>query len=210
MTMNYGFVPSKMDGTEHEFKEVKGFEIPSKYSYKKYLPDVINQGRKPICVPCSISAYINWNKNLLSGNNTFDNKVNLNQIFDNRENESDDGMSIKDALHFVRHNGVETLDSIYKLGRYAKIGSDLALKQAIVMNGPCVGGLPVYDSNKTKFWVKTPYNDFEGGHAISIIGYNDDGFIIRNSWGKNYGENGYSVIPYDDFDNFMELWTIIE
>jgi hypothetical protein len=208
--MNYGFVPSKMDGTEHEFKEAKGFEIPSKYSYKKYLPDVINQGNKPICVPCSVSAYINWNKNLLNGDNTHDNKVDLNQIFDSRTNDSNDGMSFKDAFKFLRHDGVNTESGIYKIGRYAKVCSEIALKQAILMNGPCVGGLPVYNSQKYKFWIKNPYTDFEGGHAISIVGYNEDGFILRNSWGKIYGDKGYSTIPYDEFNNFMELWTIIE
>ena len=82
--MNYGFVPSKIDGTELLFKEEKGMKLPEKYSYKKFLPEVINQGNKPICVPCSISAYINWNKNLDSGKNEFDNKVNLDQIFKSR------------------------------------------------------------------------------------------------------------------------------
>jgi hypothetical protein len=208
--MNYGFVASKIDGTEVEFKEVKGFEIPSKYSYIKYLPDVIDQGRKPICVPCSVSAYINWNKNLLNGDNTHDNKVDLNQIFKNRTNTSDDGMSFKDAFKFLRHEGVNTESGVYKIGRYAKVGSELALKQSIIMNGPCVGGLPVYNSNSNEFWRKNSYSDFEGGHAIAVIGYNDDGFIIRNSWGKSYWDNGYGLVPYDEFDNFTELWTIIE
>ena len=208
--MNYGFVPSKMDGTEHEFKEVKGFEIPSKYSYKKYLPDVINQGNRPICVPCSISAYINWNKNIINGNNSFDNNVDLNQIYKSRTTEGDNGMSFKDALHFLRHDGVDTINGNCKIGRYAKLGSIIALKQALLMNGPCVGGLPVFDSFAEKFWIKNQYTDFEGGHAISIVGYNEDGFILRNSWGNIYGDNGYSVIPYDQFGNFMELWTIIE
>ena len=208
--MNYGFVPSKLDGTEHEFKEVKGFEIPDKYSYKKFLPDVINQGSRPICVPCSISAYINWNKNLYNGNNNIDNNVDLNQIYNSKTTGGNDGMSFKDAFSFLRHEGVKTDNEIYKIGRYAKLGSVIALKHALLMNGPCVGGLPVYDSFAVKFWNKNAYSDFEGGHAISIIGYNEEGFIIRNSWGKMYGDNGYSVIPYDEFGNFMELWTIIE
>lgn len=208
--MNYGFVASKMDGTEKEFKEVKGMEIPSKYSYKKYLPDVINQGSKPICVPCSVSAYINWNKNLETGDNHHDNNVNLNQIYKNRSNNDDNGMSFKDALHFLRHEGVNTEDGIFKIDRYAKIGSILPLKQAIVMNGPCLAGLPVYNDYASNFWTKCYNCGFMGGHAISIVGYNDEGFIIRNSWGKGYGDNGYSVIPYDDFDSFLEIWTIID
>jgi C1A family cysteine protease len=59
----------------------------------------------------------------------------------------------------------------------------------------------------TEFW-NDRRMDFQGGHAVSIVGYNDEGFILRNSWGRTYGDNGYSVIPYEDFNKFMEIWTI--
>lgn len=36
-----------------------------------------------------------------------------------------------------------------------------------------------------------------GGHAMTIVGYNTEGFIVKNSWGKNFGDNGYVVISYD-------------
>ena len=208
--MNYGFVASKMDGTEQEFKAVKGMEIPTKYSYKKYLPEVINQGSRPICVPCSVSAYINWNKNLETGDNHHDNKVDLSQIFKSRTNDDNNGMSFKDALHFLRHEGVKTEDGIFKIKRYATVNSLLILKQALIMNGPCVGGLPVYNSYAVNFWEKRQDNNFEGGHAVSIVGYNEEGFIIRNSWGKGYGSEGYSVIPYDEFNSFLEIWTVVD
>ena len=38
---------------------------------------------------------------------------------------------------------------------------------------------------------------YYGGHAVTIVGYNDKGFIIKNSWGKNWGMNGYATISYD-------------
>lgn len=208
--MNYGFVASKMDGTEQEFKAVKGMEIPKKYSYKKYLPEVINQGSRPICVPCSVSAYINWNKNLETGDNHHDNKIDLSQIYKSRTTEGNNGMTFKDALHFLRHEGVKTENGTFKIKRYAKIGSIIQLKQAIVMNGPCVGGLPVYNEHIDNFWEECYNCNFLGGHAISIVGYNEEGFIIRNSWGKGYGSEGYSVMPYDDFGAFMEIWTVVD
>ena len=205
--MNYGFVASKMDGTEVKFKKIKDFEIPEEYSYMRYLPPVINQGDRPICVPCSLSAYINWSINTDTGDNKVDNNVNLQEIFDSSSVKSEDGMTFKDGLKFLKHEGVSTNVGIETIDRYAVIGSDLALKQALILNGPCVGGLPVYDSRRTEFW-ESSYGNFEGGHAIAIVGYNKDGFIIRNSWGRTYGTDGYSVMPYDDFNKFMEIWTI--
>ena len=40
----------------------------------------------------------------------------------------------------------------------------------------------------------------ENGHAILVVGYNDNGsyFKVKNSWGTNWGENGYFRIAYDD------------
>ena len=206
--MNYGFIPSKMDGTEVKFKEIKDFEIPEEYSYKKYLPDVINQGNKPICVPCSLSAYINWSINTDTGENKVDNEVDLNEIYDSRTTDGNDGMTFKDALKFLKHEGVETKDGVETIDRYAMVGAVITLKQALILNGPCVGALPVYNSYSYDFWNKMAGDNLEGGHAVSIVGYNKEGFIIRNSWGKGYGDNGYSLMSYDDFGAFMEIWTI--
>jgi hypothetical protein len=205
--MNYGFVPSKMDGTETKFKKIRDFEIPTEYSYRKYLPSVIDQGSKPICVPCSLSAYINWAINTDTGENKVDNKVDLQEIFKSSSIKSSEGMTFKDGLKFLKHEGVSTKEGVETIDRYATIGSIICLKQALILNGPCVGALPVYDSRVTEFW-DSAYGDYQGGHAVTIVGYNEDGFIIRNSWGRSYGDNGYSVIPYDDFNKFMEIWTI--
>ena len=205
--MNYGFVPSKMDGSETKFKKIRDFEIPNEYSYRKYLPSVIDQGNKPICVPCSLSAYINWVINTDTGENKIDNEVDLQELFDSSSVKSSEGMTFKDGLKFLKHEGVSTKEGVETIDRYATIGSMICLKQALILNGPCVGALPVYNSRVTEFW-DSAYGDYEGGHAVAIVGYNEDGFIIRNSWGMSYGDNGYSIIPYDDFNKFMEIWTI--
>jgi C1A family cysteine protease len=36
-------------------------------------------------------------------------------------------------------------------------------------------------------------------HAMVIVGYDDNRqqFIVRNSWGDNFGDNGYCYMPYD-------------
>ena len=208
MKNNFGFIASIIDGTEYKF-QTREMKLPDKYSYLKYLPNVLNQGQRPICVPCSISTFLNWNKNLNTGKNHTDIKVDYEEIFKNRTNESDDGMAFKDAFHYLRHHGVKTDIGIAKIDRYFKIGSVVQLKQALIVNGPCVGGLPVYDTNRDDFWVKYKGDEYVGGHAISIIGYNEKGFIIRNSWGERYGDKGYAILPYDDFANFREIWSIV-
>lgn len=207
---NYGFIPSKMDGTELEFTELE-IELPSELSYKNYLPTVIDQGNRPICVPCSISSFINWSINIEDGIVDRDNHVDYEDIYTNRTNEDDNGMSFKDALHYIRHNCTKIGDGCKNvLTKYAKVGSIIQLKQALLVNGPCIGGLPVYDTYRDDFWVKMSGDEFQGGHAIAIVGYNKDGFIIRNSWGIRYGDNGYSLLEMSDFKYFTEIWTMID
>lgn len=206
--VNYGFIKSELDGSEHVFKPSNSISLPSEYSYKKYLPKVLNQGNRPICVPCSISSYINWDLNLKDGKKD-DHKIDLDAIYDSRSDKSEDnGMTFKDALHFILHKGVKTSEGIFKIKEYSMVGSIEALKAAIVMNGPCIGGLPVYNSASNEFWLKG--GSLEGGHAIAIVGYDKEGFIIINSWGTVYGYDGYYHLKYEDFyDSFYEIWTIV-
>ena len=39
-----------------------------------------------------------------------------------------------------------------------------------------------------------------GGHAVSLVGFDDTkrAWLIRNSWGKEWGENGFGWVSYDD------------
>lgn len=203
---NSGFVPSIIDGSEEIFNEPKNIGLPKEFSYLKYLPNVLNQEDKPICVPCSISTFLNWDLNLNDGEKR-DNKIDVFEIFENA-NGQNNGMSFKDALNYLIDKGVSSSKGIIKIARYAKVNSLFALRYALILNGPCVGGLPVYNSMKDKFW-KGNTSYIEGYHAVSIVGYNSDGFIIRNSWGESYGEDGYEFITNDDIFKFTEIWTMI-
>ena len=43
-----------------------------------------------------------------------------------------------------------------------------------------------------------------------IIGFNKQGFIIRNSWGTSWADHGYITIPYEEYDDAVfEAWTTI-
>ena len=52
-----------------------------------------------------------------------------------------------------------------------------------------------------------------GGHAIMAVGYDDDKkvFIIRNSWGVEWGDKGYFYMPYEfilNKDLCSDFWVI--
>lgn len=203
----FGFKPSTIDGSERIFEGNEKIELPERYSYKAYLPEVLNQGNDSICVPCTVSAYLNWKENLKNGD-TKDNKIALFDIYDAKTTDGE-GMTYKEAFSYLRHNGVKSKAGKLKINAYGKINSILALKYAIVMNGPCCGALPVY-SYFDDFWVKRPGDEFLGGHAISIIGYDENGFFIRNSWGSGFGDDGYTYIKNEEMNSMLEIWTIID
>lgn len=39
----------------------------------------------------------------------------------------------------------------------------------------------------------------EDGHAVAIVGYTAEGFIIQNSWGTSWGAEGFALLPYEDY-----------
>jgi len=54
-------------------------------------------------------------------------------------------------------------------------------------------------AKKNKLAVISPSSKIEGGHAFAIVGYNNMGFIVQNSWGVNWGSEGFAVWLYEDW-----------
>jgi len=52
-----------------------------------------------------------------------------------------------------------------------------------------------------------------GGHAVMCVGFNDETrtFIMRNSWGPEWGDQGYFYIPYEyltDPGLTSDIWAL--
>ena len=212
MERDYGYRPSILDGTEYVFDVQENTSLPETYSYIKFLPPVLNQGATNTCVPHSLEAHLDWNHNVDGGGQSFNtNDIAMRDIYEARSNKYEDvGMTFKDALDYLRKTGVRSGDGTMKIRGYARVLSDLGLKYALVMNGPCVGALRVFNEGPQFWHQEWSGQEFLGGHAIAIVGYNKEGFIIRNSWGRGWADHGYTIIPYDEVNNFLEIWTIFD
>lgn len=47
-----------------------------------------------------------------------------------------------------------------------------------------------------------------GGHAFALVGYNDRGFVVQNSWGAVWGAGGFGVLAYDDWvEHATDAWA---
>jgi Papain family cysteine protease len=54
-----------------------------------------------------------------------------------------------------------------------------------------------------------PYSEkVEGVHAFAIVAYDEHGFWIQNSWGKDWGAQGFGRVSYDDWlENGTDVWV---
>jgi hypothetical protein len=47
-----------------------------------------------------------------------------------------------------------------------------------------------------------------GGHAFALVGYNEQGFVVQNSWGTAWGAAGFALLPYADWANHAtDAWA---
>lgn len=85
-----------------------------------------------------------------------------------------------------------------------------AVKEA-VKRGPLVSLMRIYsDVLAYKGGVyRHVSDDFVGAHAVVIVGFDDTkkAWIIKNSWGTLWGDNGFGYIAYDDLDTAVGMAT---
>lgn len=106
-----------------------------------------------------------------------------------------------------------------KISLYQNINADVKIIESYLsIERPVITGVVVQPT----FWltgegvfIDVPHVESnEGLHAILIIGYGqrEDGknfFIIRNSWGVDWGDNGYAYISYEYFNKYnCGAWII--
>ncbi len=117
-----------------------------------------------------------------------------------------------DALNFRIRSYAQIAFAYNSNGTPAYSHNIDAVKQALVENGPTIIVLPVYNY-ATNFWYKPSDNAaIIGWHAVAIVGYNAGGFIIRNSWGRGWGDDGYCEMSYSDYNlhPMNEHWTMVD
>ncbi|EGV27865.1 peptidase C1A papain [Thiorhodococcus drewsii AZ1] len=137
-----------------------------------------------------------------------------------------DGSLISDALDLLKSTGVSTWNAMpytesecstqpsstavqeaanFKIASWGRLQGNDSIKAELANHRPVVIGIPVYDSFMNLSGSNSVYNALtgqnHGGHAITIVGYDDNryggAFKVINSWGTDWGDNGYFWLTYD-------------
>ena len=211
----------------------ENIELPKILDYRKDLLGIRNQGNQGTCYAQSVACMKEWQEKkdrgfdkYLSPQFFYNNRSNL---YDNNEN-NDEGMFGRDVMKLLKSIGIceeekypygliqkreEISESCYLLAKkniikgYARINDLNTLKESLYKNGPCLIAFPVYN-NGNEIWKQKNNEKFMGGHAMCVVGYLDDCFIIRNSWGKYWGDNGYCYYKFEDWGSHWECWTTVD
>lgn len=105
--------------------------------------------------------------------------------------------------------------------QYMSVAQDLDQMRGCLASGfPFVYGFSVYSSFESPAVATTgvvpmpgPDESIIGGHAVVAVGYDDSAqtFLVRNSWGSDWGMAGYFTMPYaylTDPNLASDFWTI--
>lgn len=85
----------------------------------------------------------------------------------------------------------------YRIKSYYSCKDEDSIKYALMNHGPLLIAVKWYDyeikDGKLIFDTTSDY----GGHAMVCYGWNREGWLIQNSWGKGFANGGRVVLPYE-------------
>lgn len=229
--LSLGALFSKPDVRDYT-ASTKQSEFPDEFELK--MPKVKNQGAVGSCVAHALSTVVEYFNQKESGKYTQmstgyiygNRRMTLHK---------GSGMYTKDAVKTVAKYGdvpnklfpinVETPEAIekfeakveeiesegyfFKFHEYFKLKDKTAIKTSLMENGPAIMSMKWFDDIKVVNGVMqtegvTSKNT--GGHCMVIYGWDENGWKVRNSWGRNWGNKGNVIIPYDV--PMKEIWGI--
>lgn len=241
----YGWNKDNDDTRDIHFIPSDNIVFNRKFSLRKNMPPVLNQGKLGSCTSSSICNAISFCE-IINNKNTYRPKSILFNYYNQREmngyiNE-DLGASIRNSIKSINKHGVcfeETWPyditqftekpppncykeaRNHKIVKYERISPNINdIKSAIISGFPVIFGFIVFDSIEKPTTTRSgiipiPSSNSKklGGHCVLCCGWDDSRrlFEIMNSWGTEWGNNGYGWISYDYIINSKlssDFWKI--
>lgn len=109
----------------------------------------------------------------------------------------EEDLPIKGSLASLTRAAFYTKAARLRIASYHNLGQDLDnWRQWLASHGPILTRLNVdetWDKARLTNGRLETYqpNTTRGGHAVCLVGYTPDHFIVRNSWGEDWGDDGF-------------------
>lgn len=201
-----------------------------------YLPDlkILDQESEGSCTGFGLAAVINClfqkrgEETKVSSRMLYE----MAKLYDEWEGREYEGSSCRGAIRGWKNMGVCTEDSwsstkktkkayvtvkrakearSYTLGAYYRIRPNIVdFHSALNETGVIYASATVHAGWEEPKAGKIPYKKTDpAGHAFAIVGYNNEGFWVQNSWGVGWGNNGIALWSYEDWAaNISDAWVV--
>ena len=216
---------------DHAFDTATTIPLPAKLDYTSQMMPIRNQGDLfGTCGPQVFCSMYEWEEKQACDH------LCPQFIFNCRATQNQNGMTCRDVMKIGQKIGVpKETEYVYgtegdmvdiardpvlmnrankhRIASYSRADDIQSMKHALVANGPTMVAIPVYNLEESnKLWVKdADHRSMRGGHAVTLVGYDVDEvgphFIVRNSWGLNWGVGGYGKLYETDWGSVWEGWT---
>jgi C1A family cysteine protease len=201
-------------------------DLAATLDYRPLLLPVRNQGQAETCVAEASACMKEYQERTT---------INLQEymasqfIYNCRSNYPTVGMYLSDAMTILSTLGcpleetyqygtsqtrsqipaaVMTEAANFKIASSASVTTSAGLQSALAQNGVCIISFPMYN-NSTTFWIPGSGDTELGGHCVAVVGYTPAGFILRNSWGSSWGDNGYTTFPFSQWGSQWDCFTSV-
>lgn len=213
--------------------------LPTKVDLRSKFPAIFDQGQLGSCTANALCGVVAYDDPKLIGSRLFlyynERKVE-NDIPDDAGASLEDGVTC-----LTKYGLCPETEWVYDISKFTTkppdkcytdalkhkalavkhINNDTtSMKTSLANNCPFVVGISVYSSFESDAVARTgmvpmpkPADQLLGGHAVVCVGYDDAKklWIMRNSWGSDWGDKGYFYLPY----NYLvanglatDLWNI--
>lgn len=230
----FGVLKAKTDIRDYKYNpaaSISDDSLPEVFSLNP--PPIKNQGAVSSCV-AHVAAEIEEYFNKVQHNTEY--PLSVGYIYGCRYNHTGEGMYLRDALKTLKNRGISTYyefpynkevpeiielfkskenwttDYPNKISSYFSIsGSDKTkkIKKALITYGPVMVSVKWYNDfkvNEQDNCMSSSLSGDYGRHCILIYGWNQNGWLIQNSWGEAWGNGGRAVYPFEY--PLSEVWGI--
>ena len=234
----YGALKSPDDPNDNIFEHLakaapSGYFVlmPEEFDLRTFAQPSRNQGERGTCAAFAAATIKEIQENRDCG---FDEHMSAEFVYFHRENKPASGMYGRNVLQILQRIGsvpegaypyydtdqdpidlpepsqrLYNIAAKYRIANFARVTSIDGLKRALLELGPCLMQLPLY-SHRPQFWRQKGDEINNGGHAVAVVGYNKQGFVLKNSWGSTWNGNGCVIFPYDEWGIQWECWVSVD